>query len=308
MPDPIQKPKPFITNDPNHVRFQQYSDSLNLYNSHKYLLQDLSNAHNVQTGIGEYKTITNSFNSSLNFDDLLSRSKTRPNSGYEIDKVSNERYNQGTNQTSLHSINDFFPSVVNELVGSQLYSNEIKPQGVQFFESDMNSNVDKASTPTIFKWDKNNDDFVPLKDNLSFLQKMNVSPIGDVRGVADYSNVEPQQEVIYKPDDVEEVGNNLAKNDKPVRGKQMNRMPVLSGLLHSGTLDKDLADVVMNPLFNKRKTQTMYATDPQGTKGQYPIGERVYRDGQWKDRPWSKEDQKISMQLLRKNYIPKISL
>jgi hypothetical protein len=89
----------------------------------------------------------------------------------------------------------------------------------------------------------------------------------------------------------------------------MSKMKSLSATKNK-VLDKSLSTIENPAMVNdNRKAQTMYAKDQKGTKGQYPIGERVYNKKRksWEERPWSQEDQNVSMQLLRKNYIPKAS-
>jgi hypothetical protein len=96
-----------------------------------------------------------------------------------------------------------------------------------------------------------------------------------------------------------------------IKKDYLTKTPVLSGLLHSGTLDKELQSIV-NPIMDmkaNRMAQTIYARDQKGTKGKYPIGESVYNNEtkSWTEDRWSQEDQNVSMQLLRKNYTPKAS-
>lgn len=94
-----------------------------------------------------------------------------------------------------------------------------------------------------------------------------------------------------------------AKPKQPVELKEkpsMTKAPILSGLLKTGTLDKHLVDVILNPIMNNRPSQTIYKSDPTLSTGQYPVGERHWNNKRksWWDDYWDKDTQKTARDLI----------
>lgn len=109
--------------------------------------------------------------------------------------------------------------------------------------------------------------------------------------------------IITDPKDSKILRSEIRLHDKPkqvvaLREKSnINKMPILSALIQTGTLDKHLADVVLNPVMN-RHSQTIERPNAKGQM--YPVGERHWDNKRksWWDDYWDKDMQKAAHDLI----------
>lgn len=139
---------PYITNNPNDPRLKAYQDSSLLYNNYVQVLNALKQQ--------KYKQEPNLPGKHTIYDYLNEK-----DNGININKVS----------PTLNSADDFIHGIVNKTLPAQLYSETIKPNGIQNFVSPIR--------PTF--WNDKKD-----------------PRYGDRRVIGDYSNVNPKQEVFYQ--------------------------------------------------------------------------------------------------------------
>lgn len=168
--------KPIITNDPKDKRLQAYNDSLDLYNNYNELTEVLKNKgySNLYRGqnVRRLGDIENKFNETIKHSDTYFTKKEREN---------------------MYSVADFVNGLVNTSLPRQLFSTEIKPKGAIGYAKDLTNKELSKDTVYINK----NGKFERAEPN--FLNSVGLGAFGDVRQVADYSNVNPVQPIVYQP-------------------------------------------------------------------------------------------------------------
>lgn len=182
----------YITNDPNDPRIQAHADSLALYNSNETLRNNL-----IKEGYNSTKNdsiqvkynnryLDQAINDYANYAD----GKYTYNTPYSMIEKANP-----TKDGNLYRVGDLVPHIINEKLGTQLFSKDILPIGRQQWSSD---------------W-------------------LGIPGLGDKRITFDYSNVKPRQEVIYQPDPL--TSNSIVnkstvirsnKNINPIQSKRGN--------------------------------------------------------------------------------------
>ena len=177
--DKVEPYKPLNIDDYNK-RQQAYSDSLALYNNHRDVLNELINQGYRETN-------------NKSFDDPGRRNSEYTNAEaakLEYNKMLKTGQETGVQETpTLRSVIDFKTGVINESLGRQLYSEEIKPKGTSEHVFDMSNIPEEYLDYSIFSgYDKD-----LLKE---YVEKTGDSRIGDIRLVGDYSNVKPKQEIL----------------------------------------------------------------------------------------------------------------
>ena len=247
MPDPTKpvkkKVEPFITSDLDifNDRNQAYQDSLDIFNSHKKLKEELLSKGYTPIGENPIAKLISSVVGTTE-EEKKEHAKRGVTQGIAKrlavlegrDSVArgNESYLKDS-QTSkvigrdnMYNVGDIFPSIVDQSFGTQLWSPNILPQSSEAYKEN-----------------------VPFKG------------FGDTRVAYDYSNVKPKQPVIYDPPIIQSpVVNQPTVPQRPSYQQILTKQPNLQSFL--------ITDEQLTPTYVKNAIE--YPKDVQRfTAGNY---------------------------------------
>jgi len=187
------KPKPYITSNPNDPRIRAYNDSAALYNNYNQVTAALIKAGYNNGQVKDKETLLSNL---FNVASKILPSLPTGNYHKETDPwkqamnvVHNFPQLTGlTRKGTLNQVDDFVAGVINKNIPKQLYSDSIKPSGVTNYFKD----IKPEELANVFATDDNKK-LIPAK--ISSRREA----IQDIRTVAKYDNVKPNQQVIYQP-------------------------------------------------------------------------------------------------------------
>ena len=162
---------PITVTNPNDPRLKAYNDSLNLYNNYQVIKKNLQNQN--------YKPLPNG---NMDYNTAVNKALTSKN----LFRLRKEDEN-------MYSVDDLVPWQINRSLGRQLISTKIKPTNVEQFTN--------GNTPSekLISWKKNsNSSGNRYDDNGNYYTNTAGKTISDQRAIANYSNVNPVQPIVYQ--------------------------------------------------------------------------------------------------------------
>lgn len=166
-----------VVNNPNDPRLRAYNDSSALYNNY------INVKNNLKTeGYNEafYPKLTN----------------YEKNSTAALN--SKKLFGTKSEWDGMYSVEDLVPWVINKKLGRQLISPTIKPNGTETFERRIPKNDNTRTHMLRWKREDNRSGGERFSDNGEYVPIDSREFANDLRVIANYSNVNPKEQVIYR--------------------------------------------------------------------------------------------------------------